>query len=403
MSENVKPVAEQTIAADEIDLLDVLIVLARQKKWITGCTIGIGGAALVASLLITPIFTSTAKIMPPQQQSSGLAAMMGQLGALAGAAGAAGSIAGLKNPNDLYVGMLQSQTVADNLIRRFKLKERFESNTMVDTRATLDKISNITAGKDGLIGISVDDKDPKFAAELANAYVDELIKLTQTLAVTDAAQQRLFYEKQMQTTKDKLAQAEIALKQTQEKTGMLQPDGQVQAIIANVAQLKATIAAKEVELAAMRSFATEQNPDYIRTQQEIQGLKAQLAKLEQGQPEAGDFMVPTGKVPQTGLEYVRKLRDVKYYETMFELLAKQYELAKINEAKDSSTIQVLDKATPPDWKSKPKRALITLGGLFMGFFVGVIGAFVRESYRKSREQDASGRWKALGLALKQNR
>ncbi|TCP10527.1 uncharacterized protein involved in exopolysaccharide biosynthesis [Crenobacter luteus] len=368
--------------SDEIDLLDILIVLARQKKWIAGCTIGIGGAALVASLLMTPIYTSTAKIMPPQQQSSGLAAMMGQLGALAGAAG---GIAGLKNPNDLYVGMLQSQTVADNLIQRFKLKERFETATQVDTRNQLATKSSIAASKDGLIRVSVDDKDPKFAAELANAYVDELVKLTQTLAVTDAARQRLFYEKQLQATKNTLAQAEVALKQTQEKTGLLQPDGQVQAIIANVAQLRATIAAKEVQLAAMRSFATEQNPDYIRTQQEIQGLKAQLVKLEQGQPEAGDFIVPTGKVPQTGLEYVRKLRDVKYYETMFELLAKQYELAKINEAKDSSMIQLLDKATPSDKKSKPERALITLVGIFMGFFVGVLGAFVRESYWKSRK------------------
>lgn len=396
MSENAKPTAENS-STDEIDLLDVLIVLARQKKWIAGLTVGIGGAALVTSLLMTPIFTATAKIMPPQQQS-GQAAMMGQLGVLAGAAG---GIAGLKNPNDLYVGMLQSQTVADNLIQGLKLKERFETPSLVDTRMRLESLSTITAGKDGLISITIDDKDPKFAAELANAYVEELIKLTQTLAVTDAAQQRLFYEKQLQATKDKLGQAEVALKQTQEKTGMLQPDGQVPAIIANVAQLKAAIAAKEVEMAAMRSFATEQNPDYIRTQQEIQGLKTQLTKLEQGQPEAGDFMIPTGKVPQTGLEYIRKLRDVKYYETMFELLAKQYELAKINEAKDSSTIQVLDKAIPADKRSKPKRALITLVGLIMGFFVGILGAFIREAYEKSRESDTHERWQTLSRALKQ--
>ncbi len=395
MSENVKP-ATENFATDEIDLLDILITLAHYKKMIAGCTIGIGSAALVISLLMTPIFTSTAKIMPPQQQNSGLAAMMGQLGALAGAAG---NIAGLKNPNDLYVGMLQSQTVADNLIKRFKLKEQFETETMVETRKQLEGISTIAAGKDGLISVSVDDKDPKFAAALANAYVVELIKLTQTLAVTDAAQQRLFYEKQLLATKDKLTQAEVALKQTQEKTGLLQPDGQVQAIIANVAQLRATIAAKEVELVAMRSFATEQNPDYIRVQQEIQGLKAQLVKLERGQSEAGDFMVPTGKVPQSGLEYVRKLRDVKYYEAMFELLAKQYELAKINEAKDSSTIQILDTATPSDKKSKPKRAFITLAGFFMGLLGSTLLALLLNFYKISQKNDTSGRWKALTAAL----
>lgn len=391
MSENEKPAVEQPSPTDEIDMLDVLIVLARQKKWIAGCTIGIGSVALVTSLVMTPVFTSTAKIMPPQQQSSGLAAMMGQLGALAGVAG---GIAGLKNPNDLYVGMLQSQTVADNLIKRFKLSERYETATLVDTRKNLEDISTINSGKDGLISVSVDDKDPQFAAELANAYVDELIKLTQTLAVSDGSQRRLFYEKQLQNTKDKLSLAEIALKQTQEKTGMLQPDGQVQAIISNVAQLNATIASKEVELAAMRSFATEQNPDYIRTQQEIQGLKAQMTKLEQGQPEAGDFMVPTGKVPQTGLEYIRKLRDVKYYETMFELLAKQYELAKIDEARDSSTIQVLDKATPPDRKSKPKRVLIVIAGIMAGLFLGGLSAILKDSMRRN-----AGKWKKVKAAL----
>lgn len=391
MSENEKPAVEQPSPTDEIDMLDVLIVLASQKKWIAGCTIGIGSVALVTSLMMTPVFTSTAKIMPPQQQSSGLAAMMGQLGALAGVAG---GIAGLKNPNDLYVGMLQSQTVADNLIKRFKLSERYETATLVDTRKNLEDISTINSGKDGLISVSVEDKDPQFAAELANAYVDELIKLTQTLAVSDGSQRRLFYEKQLQSTKDKLSQAEIALKQTQEKTGMLQPDGQVQAIISNVVQLKATIATKEVELAAMRSFATEQNPDYIRTQQEIQGLKAQMTKLEQGQPEAGDFMVPTGKVPQTGLEYIRKLRDVKYYETMFELLAKQYELAKIDEARDSSTIQVLDKATPPDRKSKPKRALIVIAGIMAGLFLGGLSAILKDSMRRN-----AGKWTKVKAAL----
>ena len=399
MSENVKPAVEHpSTTTDEIDLLDVLIVLARQKKWIAGCTIGIGSAALAASLLMTPIFTSTAKIMPPQQQSSGMAAMLGQLGALAGAAG---GIAGPKNPNDLYVGMLQSQTVADNLTQRFKLKEHFGTVTQVDTRNMLAGISTISTGKDGLISVSIDDEDPKFAAELANAYVDELVKLTQTLAVTDAAQRRLFYEKQLQATKDKLAQAEVALKKTQEKTGMLQPDGQVQAIIANVAELKATIAAKEVQLAAMRSFATEQNPDFMRTQQEINGLKTQLAKLEQGQPEAGDFLVPTGKVPQTGLEYVRKLRDVKYYETMFELLAKQYELAKIDEAKDSSTIQVLDKATVPDKKSKPKRARIVLAGIFIGFLFGAITAFTREKNKAKKINGEKTSMDRLITALKE--
>ncbi|RXZ43475.1 hypothetical protein EBB06_09990 [Crenobacter cavernae] len=395
MSDNQNPPAAASAREDEIDLMDVLIVLVRQKKWVIGCTVLIGGAALVASLLMTPIFTSKAIIMPPQQQGSGLSAMLGKLG---GDMGGLGGLAGLKNPNDLYVGMLESRTVADGLIRRFKLKEMLGTQTMDDTRALLNGMSTISSGKDGLISVTVDHEDPLFAARLANAYVEELARLTQTLAVTDASQRRLFFEKQLKQSKEQLALAEVALRKTQEKTGLLQPEGQIQSIIGNVAQLRATIAAKEVELTAMRSFATEQNPEYLRTQQEIGGLKAQLAKLEQGQQTAGDFMVPTGKVPQTGLEYIRRLRDVKYHETMFELLAKQFEMAKIDEAKDTSTIQVLDKATPADKKSKPKRAVITLLGVLAGFFVGVLGAFAREGLRRNRQGDGAKRWAALRQA-----
>lgn len=386
---------------DEIHLLDLLIVLVRHKKLVIGMPIVTGLAAMAISLVMTPVFTGTAKIMPPQQQqSSGLAAMLGQLGGLAGAAG---SMAGLKNPNDLYVGMLESRTVADDLINRFKLKERYESKTMDDARLALDKASDISSGKkDGLISISVTDKDPKFAADLANAYVDELIRLTQTMAVTEAAQRRLFFEKQLKDTKDQLADAEIAMRKTQEKTGMIQPDGQVQAIISNIAQMKGAIAAKEVQLKAMSTFATGQNPDVLRTQEELRGLQAQLAKLERRQTSRdGDFMVPTGKIPEAGVEYVRALRNVKYFETMFEMLSKQYELAKIDEAKDSSVIQVLDKAIPAERRSKPKRTLMTIAGFMAGGVLGVLLAFISESFVRSRKDPQNSfRWQELAMAWK---
>jgi tyrosine-protein kinase Etk/Wzc len=383
---------------DEIHLLDLLIVLARHKKLVIGMPFVIGTLALIASLQMTPIFTSTAKIMPPQQQSSGMAAMLGQLGGLAGAAG---GIAGIKNPNDLYVGILESRTVADNLISRFKLQERYESKTMDGARAALAGASQIANGKkDGLISISVSDADPKFAADLANAFVNELTKLTQTMAISEASQRRLFFEQQLKETKDQLANAEIALRTTQERTGMIQPEGQVQSIIASVAQLKGTIAAKEVQLNAMRTFATTQNPELLRTQEELRGLQAQLLKLEKNRPSKdGDSTLSTGRIPEAGIEYVRSLRNVKYYETIFELLAKQYELAKIDEAKDSSMIQLLDKAVPAERKSKPKRAVITLVGLLSGGMLGVLLAFVFELYRRSRQNtESSSRWQELSAA-----
>lgn len=384
---------------EEIHLLDLLVVLARQKKLVIGAPIAAGLLALVVSLFITPVFTSVAKIMPPQQQqSSGMAAMLGQLGGLAGATGALG---GIKSPTDLYVGLLESRTVGDNLITRFRLKERYEKTTMDDTRKELAANSAIAAGKkDGFITIAANDKDAQFAADLANAYVDELAKLTQSMALTEASQRRLFFEKQLKDARDELANAEIALRSTQEKTGLIQPEEQVKAIITNAAQVKGSIAAKEVQLNAMRTFAAGQNPDLLRTQEELRGLKIQLAKLEKNHPSKdGDFMVPTGKIPEAGVEYVRSMRNVKYYETIFELLAKQFELAKIDEAKDSTLIQLLDKALPAERKSKPNRAFITIAGAIAGGILGVVLAFMRAAYVNSRRNPgARKRWEQIAFA-----
>lgn len=385
---------------EEIRLLDLLIVLAQHKKLVIGGPIVMGLVALIYSLLMVPIFTSVAKIMPPQQQqSSGVAAMLGQLGSFAGAAGGLG----IKSPNDLYVGLLESRTVADSLITRLKLKERYDKETMDETRKELAANSVIAAGKkDGFITIATNDKDAQFAADLANAYVDELAKLTQAMALTEASQRRLFFEKQLKEARDQLATAEIALRKTQERTGLIQPEAQVQAIINNAAQVKGAIAAKEVQLNAMRTFATGQNPELLRTQEELRGLQMQLVKLEKNQSSRdADFMVPTGKIPEVGVEYVRSMRNVKYYETIFELLAKQFELAKIDESKESSLIQLLDKALAAERKSKPNRVFITLIGVVVGGMLGVLFAFMRAAYLASRRNPAnSTRWKQVSVAWK---
>jgi tyrosine-protein kinase Etk/Wzc len=388
---------------DEIHLLDLVVILTRHKRIVIGMPLLTGLIALVTSFVIAPTFTSTARLMPPQQQqSSGVAAMLGQLGGLAGAAG---GIAGIKNPNDLYIGLLESRTVQDSLITRLNLKDRYKASTMTGARKTLAANSDIGVGKkDGIIAISVRDENPQFAADLANAYVEELVRLNQSMALTEASQRRLFFEKQLRNAKDELANAEVALRATQEKTGMLEPDSQVQAIIANAAQIKATIAAKEVQLSAMRTYAAIGNPELMRTEEELRGLQRQLAKLESSRSgHEGDFMVPTGKIPEVGVSYVRSVRNVKYYETIFELLAKQFELAKIDEAKDSSIIQVLDKAIPADQRTAPRRSIITALGVFGGFIAGVLLAFANSAYVGARQNPANaGRWQRLNTAWRRH-
>jgi uncharacterized protein involved in exopolysaccharide biosynthesis len=330
--------------------------------------------------------------LPPQQNSasSALASQLGSLGSLGALAGAG---IGLKNPNDMYVAMFKSRTVEDAMIKRFGLQELYHQKYLSTTRKLFEGIVTVEAGaKDGLIKISATDKEPKRAAEMANAYVEEYRKLSQTLAISEASQRRLFFEQQLQQTKDKLADAEEALKETQQNTGMIQLDSQARALIESAASLRAQIAAKEVQLQAMRTYATSENADVVQAQQELDGLRAQLTKLGGSTDDSSaGLIVPRGKVPQAGVEYVRKLRDVKYYETIFGILAKQFELAKLDEAKEGALIQVVDPAIVPDYKSGPKRGLITIGAAFAGFVLSVFTVVFREGLNRLKqnpEQDA---------------
>lgn len=385
---------------DDIHLIDFLIVLARQKKIILGSATFFGAAALLAGLMMTPIFSGKAVILPPQQQQSfGVAAMLGQIGGLSSGAGA---LAGLKNPNDIYVGMLESRTISYALINKFKLLERYEVDTYSAAETKLREKTTIISTKSGLISIQVEDSDSKIAADMANVYVEELAKLTRSLAITEASRRRLFFEKQLNSAKDGLVQAEVAMKKMQENTGVIQLDGQVKEIIASMAQLQANIAAKEVQLAAMRSFATANNPGYQKLQNEIIALNAQLNNIKKEKfKKDGGLMASSGEIPEVGIEYVRVLRDLKYNESIFELIAKQLELAKIDEAKDSTAIQELDRAIPAERKSKPKRLALLIGGILGGGFLGVLIALMREMYANSRkDKTMENRWRDLFSALR---
>lgn len=373
-------------AGGEISMLDLLIVLARNKRTLIVVPLCIGIIAAVCSWLLPNIYTANVKLMPPQQPgASSAAAVLSQLGGGA-LGGLAGGALGIKSTGDLYVGILKSRTIADRLIVRFNLKERFKTKTLIETRERLLKRTAIAFGKDGLITLEFDDKDPVFAASVANSYVEELERLMQGLALTEAGQRRQYFERQLKRTKDELANAEVALRRTQEKTGLIELGAQGRAIIEAISALRAQIATREVVLGSMKTFATDRNPDAIRVESEIKELKEQLTKLEKpngAENNEGDMAIPSGKVPEVGLEYARKLREVKYHEVLFELMAKQYEIARADEARDSGSLQVIDKAVPPDRKSKPKRMLIVFLAALLSLILTGISLFVIESRRQA--------------------
>lgn len=373
-------------ADDSVNLLDLALVFAARKWFII--LFSFSAAVLTAILvLIMPVtYTATTTMMPPQQEQSSAMAMLGQLGglaSLAGGGGAAGML-GLKNPNDLYIGLLQSKSVMDGIIRRFDLMRLYKAKKLSDARNVLNSKTKITSEKSSLISISVEDHNAKRAAGMANAYVAGLHDLMSHLAVTSAAQRRVFFEQQVEEVKKKLNDAEVALEETEIKTGIIQPQGQAQAVIATIMQLRAQISAHEVELEALRTSATNQNPEVITVQSQIAALQSQLADFEKGHPGAaateGNVLTPTSKVPAASLEYLRRMRDVRYEETLFEFMTQQYEMAKVDEARQGQMIQVVDPALVPDRRSWPLRTLLTLVAFILGVMFSSFWVLVQSYY-----------------------
>ncbi|WP_426078141.1 GumC family protein [Janthinobacterium sp. PSPC3-1] len=381
------------IVDSETGFIDLLIVLAKHKKLIIGLPLIVAIAAAGLSFAMPDVYKASSKFLPPQQAQSGAAALLSQLG------GAATGLAGIKNPNDLYIGMLRSRTIADKLIGQYDLKKIYNTKSMEQARRILESNTTIAVGKDGLITIDVEDQDRKRVALLTNSYVDELFQLTRVLAVTEASQRRMFFEKQLELSKNNLANAEMTLKGALDTHGVINVDSDSRAIVETVARLRAQISAKEIQLNSMQAFVTTNNQDYKRAQQELNSSRAELSKLENGRPSlAGESASDDKK--QIGLANIKLLRDVKYYQMLYELLAKQYEVARLDEAKDTSMIQVLDIAIEPEKKFKPKRALMTLMAAALALFAAFACVFVAEICEKMKQDPKTiVRWKKFKTYL----
>ena len=374
MSENLD--LQQT-QEDEISLLDLLQTIVDNLRLLVLGPLAVGFTALGLSFLIAPTYTAKTQFLPPQQQQSAAASMLASLGSLGGLAGAA---AGLKNPSDQFLAFIKSVTLQDSLIERFKLLERYEAKTKTDARLVLTSSVRTSSGKDGLISVEVDDKDPQFAADLANAHVEELGKLLSKLATTEAQQRRLFFEKQLTQAKEKLIQSEIALKATGVSGSVLKSNPA--SAVAAVAGLQAAVTAQEVKLGAMRGYLAETAPDFKQAMNELANLRAQLGKQEKDTPST------SGKLTTEG-DYITKYREFKYHETLFELFSKQFELAKVDEAREGAVIQVLDAAQPPERKSKPKKALIAIIATLAAGFALLLFVFIRQAIRSSSHNSES--------------
>ncbi|MBC7954360.1 MAG: hypothetical protein H7Y33_00640 [Cytophagales bacterium] len=403
------------VAEDEIDegpsvsLLDLLTWLGEGKRLIATVTVAAIVGSLAFALSKTPIFTARTTLLPPgaQQQSSSAAA----LAALGSLGGLAGGLAG-KTPDELYVTLLKSDSIQRALATKFDLYKRYEVESYEVLRKVAVQYVRVSSDKkSGVITVEVDDKEPKFAAELANGYAVEITKLLGRLAVSEAQQRRVFFDQQLKETKENLIKSEQALREVQEKSGMIVLDQQAQAIIKAVAELRTKIIEREVRLKVLRTGATAENPDVQLLASELSALRGELARMESAtggtsssRGNAG-IDIPVGKLPAAAVDYVRALREVKFQETMLASMLRQFEIAKLDEAKEGPALQQVDVASPPDRKSKPSRALIVLTitlAAFLGSCVFVIGRRYRQLLREQDPESAQA-WARLSAAWRLRR
>ena len=395
---------------EQPSVLDLLIILAERIRMIFKITVAFGLLALLVSLVLPTRYTATVILLPPQQGSSmgmALASELGNMSSLGSIAGGtnglstlAGSALGIGNTNDMYVSMLRSNTVEDTMVQQYGLMQEYHKHYLSDARKKFEHYSTVTGdGKDRLIHISIEDHDPRRAADLANGYVAQFRKLTEHLAITEAAQRRIFFAEQLKDANQKLESAEEAFKETEQKTGFIELSSQARALIEGAASLRAQIVNLETQIQGMRTYAAGQNAQLARAEQELDSLRTQLARLTGSEQNLDGLIVPKGQVPEASIEYMRKLRDVEYYQSVFNGLARQLELARLDEAKEGALVQVVDPAVPPDKRSWPKRVLIVACSTFLGFLIGIFVAFWQASLRRMKlDAEASSKLATLRQA-----
>jgi tyrosine-protein kinase Etk/Wzc len=378
------PNRDDSLVEQQVDWSEFLAAIGALRRGyqiiaiaaIAGLIVGI-----LIAFLIPSEYTSIASFIPPSaSNTSGAAALAGQLSQLSGL-GAGSILGGMKSPGDLYVGILRSRSVQSDLVKRFDLQNVYKVRKESRAEKKLGDHSKFEVDtKTSIVTLSVTDRSPSRARDLTNAYLDALRQTNGRLALSESSQRRLFFEQQLEREKNDLEDAEVALKKTEEQSGLIAPVGQTAMEIETVAQTRAQISIRQVELSALRQSATDQNPSVVRLESEITDLQAQLSRLGRSSDKNVDAAIPTSKVPELQLEYVRKEREVKYHEALFAMLSRQYEAARIDEARDSPLLQVLDPASYPDVISFPPRLLIGLAGMVLGALIGGILVLTRDHF-----------------------
>jgi tyrosine-protein kinase Etk/Wzc len=364
-------------------LSDYFRIILKYRKFISRVV----GVAFVLSILISfllpKMYMATARVLPPEEDNSGLFSLLSNIDNPL--SGMARSIIGNQTPTAVYVGIMKSRTVADELNRKFHLKELYGAKYIEDVYSELEDRTTIEINrKDQLISVSVRDRDPRRASEMANAYVDMLDQINRRLNITQGKRKRLFLEDRLKEVRSDLEKAEVNLKAFQEKYHLVSIEQQAKVVIEGAAEIQSEIIASQTELEVLKQFGTEKQIEAVMLKAKIEELQNQLNSIEQGEKMETDvsntstttrgskFYIPFDKLPQLGMELMRLMREAKIQEKLFELITAQYEMAQIEEAKDVGTVQVIDHAVPPEKKISPKRGRIVIAATILVFFIAAL-------------------------------
>ncbi|WP_431101855.1 Wzz/FepE/Etk N-terminal domain-containing protein [Roseateles noduli] len=370
---------DATPGGQEIQLRDLVSLFSSRWRLLAGGSILAGALGYGLSFVVAPTFTARTLFLPPQpQQQSAAASALASLGALAGLAGG-----GTKTTADQYVALMQSVNVEDRIIDRFKLLDVYEVKFRELARKRLESSVRITVGKkDGLIALEADAPSAEMAAAMANQYVDELRRLTGELALSEAKQRRMFFETELARTRTHLNDAQLALQRSGFNPGALRTEPKAAADA--YARLKAELTAAEVRLQTMRRSLSDGSSELLQQDALVGALRGQLRQLE-----------VSGQDGQNNVDYVSSYREFKYQEALFELFSKQYELARLDESKEGTLIQVVDVASPPERRSSPRRSVFTLVGALSTLFLLAVGIFARDQWLRAQRES--------GQAIRQQR
>ena len=383
----------------EVNLWDYLMVLAKWRRMIGLNFIGVCLLVVLISLFLPKWYTATTSILPPQGEGGGLSLPSG-LATLASLSGGL-SLPGTATPSDVFAAILKSRSVAERVIRVNGLMKVYKAKDLQEAMRTLHNHSNIDVSPEGIIRIEVTEKDPSLAARVANTLVEALDGVNREKSTSRAKSARIFIEKRLDSTKAELRRAEERLRRFQEVHKAISLSDQTKAAIEKAADLRAEKAVLEIKLGVLRQSMGGTHPQVQRLRTQINEYDKQLRKMEFGGGE-DDFLLPFSQVPSFALELARLARDLKVEEEIFEFLTQQYEQAKIQEKRDTPTVQVLDEAIPPTQKSKPRRTvLVGLAGL-LSLFVGVFLAFGLEYMERVSSSEESQKISRISSLLRED-